>query len=141
MEMADTLVITKADGTNKEKAEQAKQEYQNALHLFPPSESGWTPRVLCSSAHENRGLGEIWDLIGEYMDLSRKNRYFYNRRAQQSRYWMYEFIHEALRSDFYGHNKILPRLEILEKEVLQGEKSSFHAAMEILDIYRKGLMV
>ena len=137
MEMADAIAITKADGANRDKAEQARMEYQNALHLFPPSESGWTPRVICSSAIENTGLDEIWDMIGEYLDASRLNNYFSTRRAQQSRYWMYEFIHESLRSHFYEHKEIRDRLEILEKEVLEGRKSSFNAATEILDLYRK----
>jgi len=137
MEMADAIVITKADGANQNTAEQARTEYQNALHLFPASESGWIPRVICSSAVENTGLDEIWEMIGEYLDSSRRNNYFTTRRARQSRYWMYEFINESLRSDFYEQKEIADRLEILEKEVLEGRKNSFHAAMEILDLYRK----
>ena len=137
MEMADTIAITKADGSNKDKAERARSEYQNALHLFPASESGWIPSVVCSSALENSGLDEIWDMIGEYLEMTRRNNYFITRRARQARYWMYEFIHESLRSHFYGQKEIRNRLETLEKEVLEGRKSSFHAAMEILDLYRK----
>ena len=136
MEMADTIAITKADGSNKDKAERARSEYQNALHLFPASESGWIPSVVCSSALENSGLDEIWDMIGEYLEMTRRNNYFITRRARQARYWMYEFIHESLRSDFYRHEEIKVKLEILEKEVLEGIKSSFHAAMEVLDLYR-----
>ena len=137
MEMADAIAITKADGINKERAERAKSEYQNALHLFPASESGWTPRVVCSSAIDNTGLQEIWDLTGEYLDVCRQNNYFSTRRARQAKYWMYEFIHESLSSDFYGHEDIRLKLESLEKEVLEGQKSSFHAATEILKLYRK----
>ena len=59
-------------------------------------------------------------------------------RFRQAKYWMYEFIHEALRSDFYAREEVQSRLDMLEEEVLKGEKSSFHAAMEILDLYRKG---
>ena len=136
MEMADAIAITKADGSNLEKAERAKSEYQNALHLFPASESGWTPRVVCSSALENSGLDTLWEMIGEYLDLTDKNNYFTTRRARQSRYWMYEFIHETLRADFYGHSEVRQNLDRLEREVLEGRISSFHAAMEILELYR-----
>lgn len=136
MEMADAIAITKADGSNRENAERARSEFQNALHLFPAPESGWIPGVVCCSALENSGLDEIWAMIGEYMELTDRNNYFSKRRARQSRYWMYEFIHESLRTDFYRHEKIKMKLGILEKEVLEGSKSSFHAAMEVLDLYR-----
>jgi len=66
MEIADALVITKADAGNITKALQAKSEYENALHLFPPSESGRTPRVRTCSAHKNEGMEEIWNIISEY---------------------------------------------------------------------------
>jgi LAO/AO transport system kinase len=137
MEMADAIVITKSDGANRKAAEQAKSDFQNALHLFPPSESGWTPRVICSSALENTGLDEIWEMVAEYLDSTRANSYFTTRRARQSRYWMYEFIHESLRSHFYGQKEIRDHLRMLEQEVLEGRKSSYHAAMEILELYRR----
>ncbi len=138
MEMADAIAITKADGENQEKAVKAMTEYQNALHLFPASESGWTPRVVCSSALEKTGLDDIWGIINEYMDHASQKGYFQTRRSRQSRYWMYEFIHASLQSDFYAQAGIREKLDTLEKEVLEGRKSSFHAAMEILDLYHQG---
>ncbi len=137
MEMADAIVITKADGDNREKAERAATDYRNALHLFPPSESGWTPGVMCSSALENSGLEEVWKMITEYIVVTERNDYFAARRARQSRYWMYEYINESLRSHFYADPGVRKHLERLEKEVLDGRKSSFHAAMEILERYHK----
>ena len=137
MEMADAVVITKADGANREKAERARSEYKNALHLFPATESGWDPRVLCSSALHKTGLEEIWNMILEYMQETSTSKYFSLRRARQSRYWMYEFIHESLRAHFYGDKEVRGQLDILEKQVLEGSKNSYHAAMEVLDLYRK----
>ncbi len=136
MEMADLVAITKADGPNRERAVQARAEYSNALHLFPPAESGWTPRVLTCSALEGGGLNEIWDAVEEYIRFTRENGYFARNRGRQARYWMYEFIDESLRSHFYAEPGIREHIRSLEKEVLAGSKSSFHAAMEILDRYR-----
>lgn len=135
MEMADLIAITKADGTNKEKAERAMAEYKNALHLFPPSESGWIPMVLTCSALEKSGIDNIWQSVEEYVGVTRENGYFRQKRSQQSKYWMYEFIHEFLQSHFYAHPHIGKKLEALEKKVMDGNISSFHAAMEILEQY------
>jgi LAO/AO transport system kinase len=135
MEMADLIAITKADGANKEKAEGARTEYKNALHLFPPSESGWTPRVLTCSSLEQTGIAEIWQSVEEYVSFTGENGYFSQKRSRQSKFWMYEFIHESLRSHFYANPRMGKKLELLEKRVMEGSISSFHAAMEILEEY------
>jgi LAO/AO transport system kinase len=135
MEMADVIAITKSDGSNTEKARRAAREYENALHLFPPSESGWSPKVLTCSALEQTGITEIWQVIEEYVKRTGENGYFKCKRSQQAKFWMYEFIHESLRSHFYAHPGMGQRLERLEKEVMTGSMSSFHAALEILKDY------
>ena len=76
IEMADTIVITKADGKNKIAAENARITFQNALNLFPATHSGWKPLVLTCSAYENLGIREIWNLITDYVSLHRKDRVF-----------------------------------------------------------------
>ncbi len=138
MEMADVIAITKADRSNREKAEYAVTEYKNALHLFPPAESGWTPKVMTCSALEGEGLNEIWNTIEKYLLFTGENGFYAKNRSHQSRYWMYEFIEESLHSHFYTQPGIKRQLQSLEAEVLSGVKSSFHAAMEILEMYRKG---
>ena len=138
MEMADVIAITKADRSNREKAEYAVTEYNNALHLFPLAESGWTPKVMTCSALEKEGLNEIWDTIEKYLLFTGENGFYTKNRSHQSRYWMYEFIEESLHSHFYTQPGIKRQLQSLEAEVLSGVKSSFNAAMEILEMYRKG---
>ena len=140
MEMADGIVINKADGDNLEPAKLAATQFRNALHLFPAPESGWTPQVLTYSGFYNRGVKEIWDMIYQYIDFVKKNGYFEYRRNEQSKYWMYETINEHLRDSFYHNPHIEEMLERKERQVLQGNLSSFVAAKDLLDTYFAEIM-
>ena len=135
MEMADGIVINKADGDNIDKAKLAATQFKNALHLFPAPESGWTPKVLTYSGFYNLGIKEIWDMIDEYMIFVKENGYFEHHRNQQSKYWMYETINGALRSNFYNNTIIKDMLTDYEKSVLSGNVTSFVAAKALLDAY------
>lgn len=135
MEMADGIVINKADGDNIEKAKMAQRHFANALHLFPLADSGWTPEVLTYSGYYGIGIAEIWDMVHRYVDFVKENGYFTQKRNEQSTYWMYETINERLRNDFYRNPSIQSTLHRLEKEVLSARKSSFIAAKEALDEY------
>jgi LAO/AO transport system kinase len=135
MEMADMIAINKTDGNNIEKANLARAEYQNALHLFPPSPSGWIPKVLTCSAKQNQGIIEIWENIKEYYELCSSNKYLIQRRNEQSKYWMYETINEQLRRKFYNDPEIKNLALKLEKQVLENRISSFVAASELIRFY------
>jgi len=135
MEMADGIIINKADGSNIEKAKLAQNHFQNALHLFPLPESGWTPQVLTYSGYYEIGIKEIWDMIDEFMAFVKKNGYFDYKRNEQSKYWMYETINDRLKFDFYNNPVVENELKKCEKEVLESRLSSFAAAAKILDIY------
>ncbi len=135
MEMADGIVINKADGDNLERAKLAATQFRNALHLFPAPESGWTPQVLTYSGFFNLGVKEVWDMVYQYIDFVKGNGYFEHRRNEQSKYWMYETINEQLRDSFYHNRKIETMLSDKEKQVLQGNLTSFVAAKNLLDTY------
>ena len=135
MEMADGIVINKADGDNAPKAELAANSFRNALHLFPPSESGWIPQVITYSGFYEYKIKEVWDMVWAYIDFVKKNGYFQYRRNEQAKYWMYESINEALKNGFYNNPEIADRLGEFEKAVLGGEVSSFGAARQLLDLY------
>ena len=137
MEMADAIAITKADGENIGRAERAKSEYSNALHLFPPSESGWIPRVMTCSAKTNTGINDVWDMVLEYMALTHHNGYFDRRRQEQSLYWMYESINQNLKDSFYHDKRIQKLLENYETKVLQGEITPFTPVRALLEKYFK----
>ena len=137
MEMADGIVINKADGDNLERAKLAATQFRNALHLFPAPESGWTPQVLTYSGFYNLGVKEIWDMVYQYIDFVKANGYFDYRRNEQNKYWMYETINEHLRDSFYHNPQIETMLPDCERQVLQGNLTSFAAAKSLLDTYFK----
>lgn len=135
MEMADMVAITKADGNNRERAEMARREYENALHLFPAPPSGWSPRVVTCSAFKPDTVMEIWDQVNEYVSLTRGNGYFDFRRTEQARYWMHEFIREQLNNRFYHHPAIREKMLELEKLVRSRQVTSFQAARSLMELY------
>ena len=135
MEMADMIAITKADGNNSERAEMARREYENALHLFPAPTSGWFPRVVTCSAFKPDTVMHIWDQVNEYVSLTRKNGYFDFRRTEQARYWMHEFIREQLNNRFYHHPAIRKKMEELERKVRLKQITSFQAARMLMELF------
>lgn len=139
MEMADGIVINKADGDNLDRAKLAASQFRNALHLFPAPESGWTPQVLTYSGFYNLGVKEVWDMVYKYIDFVKDNGYFDYRRNEQSKYWMYESINEWLRDSFYQNPQITSLMVDKEKQVLQGKLTSFAAAKDLLDVYFESL--
>ena len=135
MEMADGIVINKCDGENVEACHLAARQFQNALHLFPMPDSGWMPKVMCYSGFYGTGIKEVWDMVYAYFDHVRANGYFDHRRAQQAKYWMYESINEQLRNSFYQNPTIAGLLPAAEQSILDGQKTSFVAAKQLLDTY------
>ena len=135
MEMADGIVINKADGNNIEKAKLAQAQFRNALHLFPPTPSGWTPQVLTYSGYYEIGIAEVWEMIDNYVAFVKKNGYFDYKRQEQAKYWMFETINEQLRDHFYRNPQIEKMLEEKQAKVLNNEQSSFMAAKDVLDYY------
>ncbi len=135
MEMADGIIINKADGQNIDKANLARNLFQNALHLFPKPESGWDPQVLTCSSIEKRGITETWDMITSYSSFTKTSSFFEHKRSKQSKYWMYESINEQLKTHFYDNKQIQSLLIDNEKKVLNNEISSFVAANDLLNYY------
>lgn len=139
MEMADMLVIHKADGDNIKQSELAKLQYANALHLFPAAESGWTPTVSTASSYENTGIEEIWSKMMEFKALVDDNGYFEDNRKQQQIQWMYNNIHEELRRLFYSNSDVKDSLQGLEKEILESRISPVKAAEKIIAEFKNNL--
>ena len=135
MEMADGIVINKADGDKVGPAQLAQAQFRSALHLFPPTASGWSPEVLTYSGYYELGIAEVWDMIDRYFEFVKSNGYFEAKRREQARYWMYESIDERLRANFYNNPAVASLLRENEAEVLANRRSSFIAARDVLDYY------
>lgn len=137
MEMADAIVINKADGDNIKRAKLAKTEFNRALHLFPMKKSGWMPTVETCSAITHEGIDAVWKTISDYLELTKSNSYFSEKRREQNQYWMMETIDEYLKNNFYNNPEITARLETNKKAVQNDEISPFAAAHLLLDMYFK----
>lgn len=135
MEMADAIFINKADGDNRQKANQAKLEYKNALHLFPPSDSGWSPVTGTCSSLSKEGIPEVWVVIKKYEILTKENGYFDQKRLQQKSLIMAETIKETLQKDFYATDKVRKLLPMVEDDMLNDKISSYVAAQKLIQIY------
>jgi LAO/AO transport system kinase len=135
MEMADGIAITKSDGDNEAMADIAKTQYQRALHLYPPSASGWTPRVQTCSSITKKGLSEIHDTLKEYIEFTGNSGFFAQNRKAQSLYWMHESIDRQLKEDFFKDPSIAREIDKIRKDVVEGRISSFKAARKLLDRY------
>ena len=135
MEMADGIVINKADGENIKPAQLAQAQFRSALQLFPPTASGWKPEVLTYSGYFELGIPEVWDMVDRYFDFVTANGYFDIKRRQQARYWMLETIDEQLRNHFYHTPDIAAMLAEKEQLVLSNKLSSFIAARDVLQAY------
>ncbi|MDP4222638.1 MAG: methylmalonyl Co-A mutase-associated GTPase MeaB [Bacteroidota bacterium] len=135
IEMADTIAITKADGTNKTQAETARGLFQSALNLFPPVKSGWKPVVVTCSALYGTGIKELWEIIGSYIRHSRESGYFEEVRKQQAVIRMNDTISEHLNNSFYGNEEVKALIPMLEQKLRDGTVTSYRAAMELLKVY------
>lgn len=137
MEMADMIVITKAEGDNVKRAELAKRQFENALMLFPTPESGWRPQVYTSSSFAGTGLEEVWKGVGDFLSFVKANGYYESNRNRQNEYWMFESIDESLKYNFYHNPEIEKLLPEYRRMVLGERMSSFVAAKQLLDKYCK----
>ena len=137
MEMADAIIINKADGDNIKKAQFAKVEFNRALHLFPAKKSGWTPKTATCSAITSEGIPEVWNTITEFINLTQTNSYFFQKRKEQNQFWMLETINDQLKSHFYNNTAIQQLLESTKKAVQNDEISPFAAATILLETYFK----
>jgi LAO/AO transport system kinase len=136
IEMLDGMAINKADGDNRAKAERARIEYAGALHLFPASADGWTPRVLTCSAMANEGIAEVWQMVLDHRALLEGNGFLKKLRNLQALEWMNELTMLGLEELFRGNRAVAERLPRLREEVHGGRVTPFAAAHELLALFR-----
>ena len=132
IEMSDLIVINKCDGDNIEESIKAKNEFKLALQLFPNKKSNWKPEVLTCSSINNEGLDNIWNSINQYIDLTKKNNYFFENRIKQSKSNLLKVIDESLRMSFFKRKSVNIKLEKLIQQIEDQEISVFEASQKII---------
>jgi LAO/AO transport system kinase len=135
IEMLDGMTINKADGDNKIKAERARLEYANALHLFPASADGWTPSVVTCSALTGEGIAEVWQMVLDHRRLVEGNGCLAQRRSRQALEWMTELVMLGLQESFGADRAVASRLPELREEVRRGQVTPFAASRELLRLF------
>lgn len=131
MEMADTIVINKADGDNVKAARLAKTEFNRALHLYPPKNNGWIAKTSTCSAIHNEGIEEVYNIIKEYITFTTDNSSFHFKRTEQNKFWLLQTIENRLQSDFYSREDIKEALKI-QLHLIENQKTSPFEAAELL---------
>jgi LAO/AO transport system kinase len=135
IEMIDGMAINKADGDNQAKAERARAEYASALHLFPASGDGWTPRVLTCSALNNTGVVEIWEMVLDHETQLQATGKIAERRTHQALQWMDDLVSMGLEEMFCAAPAVVERLSALRREVRMGRVTPFAASRELLALF------
>jgi len=135
LELADTVVINKADGDNIEKAKRARKEYENALHFLRAASSVWSPPVLTCSALEMTGIEIIWETVLDHREKLSGTGELAEKRRIQAAEWMWSLVEEGLKERFYNNHDVKNILPKLLKEVEKGETSPTVAASKLLFIH------
>jgi LAO/AO transport system kinase len=133
LELADALVINKADGDSKALAAQAQQHYQNALHLLSHP-SFWTPKVVTCSALEDQGIDSIWTMITDFTALAQANGVWNQQRKQQKQQWLHQLIQEGLQAKLFASKQAQTLLPKVEAKVANDQLTAYQAATKILDL-------
>jgi len=134
IEMADAIVINKADGDNAKNAKIAKVEFNRALHLYPLKESKWQPKVITASALENLNIDKVDEMIGEYLEHTKNNNYFTEKRNEQNTYWLLSTINQQLKDNFYNNPYIIKELTKEIVNLKNGKTTPFNAAKRLLNL-------
>lgn len=135
MEMADSVVITKADGDNIHRSKLAAREYKNALHLFPANQNEWIPKVLTCSALTGHNLDKVYEMILSFENHMKVKGHLEELRKTQDVQWFKESVKELVLNTFYSDSKVDKNIPLLINQVKNGEVSSFKAAQQLFELY------
>ena len=135
MEIADLLVVNKADGDLKAAAKRTAQDYKAALRLMRPNSPNWTPEVLQCSALEESGIAEVWQAIGRYREAVTASGELQRRRSEQAKAWMWSEVRETLDSALRSHPGVRSKVAELEAKVAAGKATPSQAAQRLLSAF------
>ncbi|WHY83663.1 methylmalonyl Co-A mutase-associated GTPase MeaB [Siminovitchia fortis] len=135
MELADAIIVNKADGRNLELAKKTQREYKQILHFLKPATKGWTTPALTCSALYQEGIDEVWEMVLRYMKLTKESGLFFENRQIQAKEWLYAQIKEQLESSFFGNDKVKTLVPEIEKKVMDGEMTVTKASGLLFDVF------
>jgi LAO/AO transport system kinase len=138
MELADAVLVHKADGANQLKAEQTRKEYNRILHFLQPATKGWQTKAYTASSLESTGIQEIWEVIKAFEQQGKAKGVFEERRKGQKRDWIYSMITDQLQYSFFHHPDVKWRLPQLENEVMAGEMTVASAVNSLFTNFLNG---
>ena len=137
IEMADLFVFNKDDNQNTANIRIAKSDLERALHLFPAKDNGWNPKVISCSALYKTGIDEIWNLVQDYIKLTKNNEFWDKKRNQQNKIWFDEVLKSDLLYLFYNTEIIKNSLVNYKTQVQNQSKTPIKAAQELIDLFKK----
>lgn len=137
MELADAILVNKADGENKQRALAAKAEFSSILHYLQPITEGWYPQSYTCSALTGEGIAEIWEVIQEFRTKASESGVFRKRRRKQTIDWMYTMVEDYLRTSFFSHPEVSRNISVIEKALVNGEMSATMAAKQLLKTFEE----
>ena len=135
MELADLILINKADGELQKLAERSAGEYRRALRLLHPRSAGWTVDVRTCSSTDGHGIAEAWEVMQQHNTLLESNGQLVARRADQARDWMWSEVNGNLLAALQNDPGVREKIPILEAAVGAGELPPVAAANTLLELF------
>jgi LAO/AO transport system kinase len=135
MELADTVIINKADGPNEAFAKKTRHEFNRILHFLQPATKGWETKALTCSALQETGISDIWELINTFEQSTMQSGIFEERRRLQTKEWIHSMITDQLHMSFFHDPKVKQILPRVENEVISGSRPVAGAVDELFKVY------
>ncbi|MFB6465891.1 methylmalonyl Co-A mutase-associated GTPase MeaB [Cytobacillus sp. Hz8] len=139
MEIADTIIVNKADGDNKINALKTKEEYNRILHFLQPATKGWVTKAHACSSLAQVGIEEIWNMIRTFEESTKENGVFYDRRREQTKDWIYAMIMDQLQVSFFQNPEVKLLLPKMENEVICGDRTVTSAVENLFKVFYRNL--
>jgi LAO/AO transport system kinase len=137
MEIADAIIINKAEGDNRPKAELAKSQYQNALHILRPKSKNWIVPVLLTSALYSEGISDVWDVLCDFRRKLTDSGEFDEKRQRQAVDWMWSMVMHELKDMFMHDKNVQGKLPQIQQAVVKGIMPPSVASRRLLELFRK----
>nr|WP_260471993.1 methylmalonyl Co-A mutase-associated GTPase MeaB [Bacillus sp. HMF5848] len=135
MELADAIIINKADGDNKPRALAAREEYNQILHYLKPATNGWHTQAYTCSAMKGEGISGIWNVVQQFVLVTNESGVFTNRRREQLKDWLLAMIKDYLEHSFFSNPRVKQTMPEIENKVMAGDKTVTAAVQQLIQLY------